>query len=167
MRRSMATLQRSPVPHSGSVSRSRKIERSRRVTVKVMLKRVAVITLTAALVASGVATDAEACSIAPSIDHRCCAEPTPEPARSCCSDATESAEHQGEFGCDCVHPSRQSAATTAASTFLEPNQEVAATFENERGSSDETSTDRWRPTHQSLRTHPPPPTFLLGCSFLI
>jgi hypothetical protein len=132
-----------------------------------MLKRVAVLTLTAALVAFGVTIDADSCSIAPSIDHPCCAEPTPEPARSCCSDAIESAEHRGELGCDCVHPSRQTAATTAASTFLEPNQEVAATFESERASSVETSTNRWRPTHQPLRTHPPPPTFLLGCSFLI
>ena len=123
----------------------------------------------AAVLLNGVFPGSDACTLSPTTDHACCAEPTQTPTTSCCSEmdaGSDSADLAHEVGCDCVHPS-STPITMAAFEGLSIPDELASPVRILSAEIHESSTPgAIRCTDLSVRTHPPPPAFLLDCVFL-
>ena len=135
-----------------------------------MLKRAFIFVGIAAVLLTGIFPGGDACALAEAADHACCAEPTPEPTSSCCSSMEESdsrtaADHQN--GCDCIHSPSTPGDVIVSIAPLVQDDEASLDLNTEDRFFDITLQTRARTIEYRVRSHPPPPVFLLDCSFLI
>ncbi len=76
-------------------------------------------------------------------------------------------EADDQTGCDCIHPPSTPADVVASTASPAPNDDTSLDLTTEDrlfGLSLQTAA---RPIERRVRIHPPPPVFLLDCSFLI
>ena len=135
-----------------------------------MIKRASVFIGIAVVLLSGFLPAGEACALPAAVHHECCAEQAPEPTSSCCSSVEESqrrAEPRHEVGCDCVHPPSTPVTTVASTRPSGPDDLLDAVLTHDRTHSELPTIIRVHSNERHVRSHPPPPVFLLDCSLLI
>lgn len=134
-----------------------------------MLKRAFMTVGIAAVLLTGIFPAGDGCGIEAWIDHACCAEMQAEAVSSCCS-GTEadipSSQTSQTLDCTCVHPP---SATIATAVSCHSGQDGDSPSHLVQASAPHL---HWvhglqRPVERRAPSHPPPPVFLLDCSFLI
>ena len=124
----------------------------------------------AAVLLTGAIPGVDGCALAAAPDHTCCAEPAPEPTSSCCSSMEASGsrtETEHQTGCDCVHPPSTPADVVASTAPTVPDDDASVDLKSEDRFFTISLQRRARAIEHRVRSHPPPPVFLLDCSFLI
>lgn len=121
-----------------------------------------------AVLVAGFLPAGDACALGVANGHGCCASPEPEPTSSCCAhfDApAPSPETDKAMDCTCDHPpaSPATVAVTSSPSSTEDDGLPAHTAHVEV--THETST-RVRVVEHRVRSHPPPPAYLLNCANL-
>ena len=135
-----------------------------------MLKHALISVAVMAVLLTGALPALDACVISTTSDHACCTEPTPEPTSSCCSSPQGSStqpDSSQKSGCDCFHSASAPVAAVVLLTpqTLEDIAPVDSTIQDRLF--DHSSLSGTRAVDDHVRTHPPPPTFLLDCAYLI
>jgi len=124
----------------------------------------------AAVVLTGALPGIDDCAFSAVPDHACCAEPAPEPSSSCCSSMEPSekrTETDHQTGCDCIHPPSTPADVVASTAPPVPDDDASLKLTTEASFSGITAQRPAGAIEPRVRTHPPPPVFLLDCCFLI
>lgn len=131
-----------------------------------MSRRASAIAAVLGLLLAGVPGGADACPLATSGDHTCCAETAPQPPASCCSDPTEP-DPGADFACDCDHfPDAHTTVTSAPQRPERDDGSCTLRGPVDRVTSLAPSTIRVA-ADSAPETHAPPLLFLLDCAFLI
>jgi hypothetical protein len=96
-------------------------------------------------------------------DHACCSRAHRQAVEHCCA-ATTDTESANDAGCHCAHPPE----LTAVATCQLPDADHRASVLASPAILEPPARSPRGPTaHQaSLRSHSPPPTYLLDCAFL-
>lgn len=134
-----------------------------------MLNRAFYIVGLAAVLIIGTLPNGDACAMGTAHDHQCCAETRTDEVSSCCSttEAPALGALDHDLHCSCLHRPTTPAAAAANGGSLDPD---------DHGSSIHTAgilaaRTPWSTRHsaveQRLRSHTPPPVYLLDCAFLI
>ncbi len=133
-----------------------------------MLKRAFITVGVAAVLLTGIFPASDGCGLEASVDHACCAEMQPEPVSSCCAGIqgdNPSGDDAHNLDCTCVHPPSVNFAVAASSHVGQESDSIGDVAENSV-----TSTllvpDSHRSVERRVRSHPPPPVFLLNCADL-
>ena len=110
------------------------------------------------------------CALTASADHACCAEPEAETTSSCCSgdEGSEARTDVGQVvGCDCVHAPSTPVTTVPAKRSVSQEDGQATIVAAQTSAPGSSTKTRTHSIGLRVRSHPPPPVFLLDCSFLI
>lgn len=134
-----------------------------------MFKRVLITVGIVAVLLTGYLPAEDGCGLEAAVDHACCAQMQPEPVSSCCAgtEADLSSETERDsLACSCVHPPSATFAVAASSLVGQDGGSMVDVVENTAPHLD-SDPELHRLVNRRVRSHPPPPVFLLDCSFLI
>lgn len=123
-----------------------------------------------AVLLAGALPGVDGCALAAAPDHACCAEAAPEPTSSCCSSLeaeTSGTEAGDQTGCDCIHPPSTPADMATSTASPAPNGATSLDLKTNDRFFGATLRQRGLTIERQVRIKPPPPVFLLDCSFLI
>jgi hypothetical protein len=134
-----------------------------------MLKRAAFVAGLAAILIIGPVPSADACAVSTAHDHACCAASRPEEVYSCCSStetpALDTVDH--DLHCGCFHRPATPAAAAANGGSLDPGDHGSPIQTVGILAARTSRSTRHSAVERRIRSHPPPPVFLLDCAFLI
>lgn len=122
-----------------------------------------------AILLSGILPAGSSCVLAEAVDHACCAAPEPAPTSSCCSTVNDSDAEQRagqNLGCDCAHPTETPVILSVSGVTDDPVRAMVSESESAALHGAPDAEARTRDIERRVRSHPPPPAFLLDCAFL-
>jgi hypothetical protein len=134
-----------------------------------MLKRALFTVGIAAVILPGAHPGTDACGLDASLAHACCAEHEPKPTTSCCSSTEAPARQPGAdhgMDCTCDHPPSTPGAIPATGAAPDLNHQDLTIAAAGARPGDGTSTLSVASSCDGLRSHPPPPAYLLNCADL-
>ena len=123
----------------------------------------------AALLLTGTAPGSDACGFVLSADHACCAPSAPESSSGCCAGTdvpTPPPAPEHDDPCDCIHPASTQAEMVVSTSPPALEKSLSPSPSHQAPASD-VRPDASARTAAQLRSHAPPPVFLLDCAFLI
>ncbi len=123
----------------------------------------------AAVLLTGIIPNGDACALGATSDHACCYKPEAEATSSCCSSNDTAPPHASAddaLDCRCAHqPATPATTTTTISpSGAEENLQSARTASNVV--LDGSAGTRAESVERRVRSHPPPPAYLLNCANL-
>lgn len=134
-----------------------------------MLKRSFVSVGILAVLLTGIIPAGDACALGATNDHGCCATPGPKATSSCCTSPdgpVRSPKTDNAMDCACDHPPATPATVAATSTPSSTEDDGQPAHTAHIAVTHEETLTGVRAKEHRVRSHPPPPVFLLDCCFL-
>lgn len=122
-----------------------------------------------AVLLTGIVPAGNACVLGATKGHECCTTSEPEPTSSCCANSeapVPSSENDNAMDCTCDHPPATPGTVAATSSLSSTENDGHRAHTAHLAVAHEQAPTGVHAVEDRVRSHPPPPAYLLNCANL-